>query len=49
MLFAACVQDLWCFVFCFFLLLEAVDLTGSVATEPVRVGGVCLHFFLHGT
>lgn len=27
-------------VFC--LLLEAVALTGSVATEPVRVGGVCV-------
>lgn len=32
-------------VFFFFLLWEAVALTGSVATEPVRVGGVCLHFF----
>ena len=28
------------------LLLEAVALTGSVATEPVRVGGVCLHFYM---
>lgn len=36
-------------VLCFsFLLLEANALTGSVATEPARVGGVCLHF-LHGT
>lgn len=48
MLFAARMQDLWCFVLFFFLPLEAVALTGSVATEPVRVGGVCLHF-LHGT
>lgn len=31
------------------VLLEALDLTGSVATELARVGGVCLHFFLHGT
>lgn len=29
----------------FLLLLEAIALTGNVATEPVRVGGVCLHFF----
>lgn len=28
------------------LLLEAVALTGSVATESVRVGGVCLHFYM---
>lgn len=32
----------------FVLLLVAVALRGSVAKEPVRVGGVCLHF-LHGT
>lgn len=40
-------QDLW---WGFFLLLEAVALTGSVATEPVRVGGVFafLFFFYMG-
>lgn len=36
------------FYYYYYLLQEAVALTGSAATQPVRVGGVCLHF-LHGT
>lgn len=48
MLLVAPMRELCCVFFIYFLLLEAIALTGSVATEPARVGGVCLHF-LHGT
>lgn len=37
-----------CAVSLYILLLVAVALTGSVATQPERVGGVCLHFFYMG-